>query len=592
MFRPHLATVSCFTLLSLLGCPSDEDPNTPESCQPPSCDDSNPCTTDRIEGSGCDATCAHDIITEALNGDQCCPAGANSATDDDCQAACGNGALEAGEHCDTGIASGSGACPGLQDCDDADPCTDDSPVGAACDAHCEHNPVVILVPGDQCCPDGATPATDPDCGSILCGNGALEAGELCDPGIASGPGACPTSCDDGQACTEDILTGTGCQASCEHPPITVSIGGDACCPTGANATTDPDCTAVCGNQVVEPGELCDTAIAGSCLTAADCMDGRACTSDLLELENGDPCRPMCRNPEITMVGPQDGCCPTGGTPANDSDCAGCGDGVVAGNETCDTAIASGPNSCPTLADCDDGDPCTTDGLVGQGTCSAECTHAPNNTLTNNDACCLDPGNTFPSVDNDCPTLGPGFFCNSNLDCQSNRCELFSVAGQSMCTSACDPQSALIESNCPTSGNWQPLCISQTQSGAGGSSNACVYIEPGAVAFSLLTPGNPISWGFNDPAEGHFYMLPSYGDGIARNWQIDLVPTDQTLNVAGRSTDPALSWVGQLCDAAAAGASETCQVQVAGAEASERFWFAVGTSGNTIGNYTITLTLLP
>lgn len=47
-----------------------------------------------------------------------------------------------------------------------------------------------------------------------CGNGVLDEGELCD-------GDCPDSCDDGNACTEDTLTGSAatCDAECTYAPI-------------------------------------------------------------------------------------------------------------------------------------------------------------------------------------------------------------------------------------------------------------------------------------------------------------------------------------------------------------------------------------
>ncbi len=68
----------------------------------------------------------------------------------------------------------------------------------------------------------------------------------------------PLSCDDGDTCTTDTLVGGGsCDAHCTHAPITAAHDGDGCCPRGANANTDDDCTAECGNGVVEPGEECD-----------------------------------------------------------------------------------------------------------------------------------------------------------------------------------------------------------------------------------------------------------------------------------------------------------------------------------------------
>jgi len=48
-------------------------------------------------------------VTATVDGDGCCPAGANANDDDDCAPVCGNGAIEAGEQCDDGnTASGDG----------------------------------------------------------------------------------------------------------------------------------------------------------------------------------------------------------------------------------------------------------------------------------------------------------------------------------------------------------------------------------------------------------------------------------------------------------------------------------------------------
>lgn len=79
-----------------------------------------------------------------------------------------------------------------------------------------------------------------------CGNGVVDLDELCDTGIAAGqPGACPTTCDDADACTTDTLEGTGtCQANCTFTVITEPKNGDGCCPPGATPQDDTDCPAV------------------------------------------------------------------------------------------------------------------------------------------------------------------------------------------------------------------------------------------------------------------------------------------------------------------------------------------------------------
>src|SRR4051812_15023544 len=94
----------------------------------------------------------------------------------------------------------------------------------------------VVEPGEEC-DDGdvtADAVCDADC-RFTCGNGVVDDafGETCDPGIAGGPGACPTTCDDGMACTSDVASGSGCQAACAHAPITLPMNGDGCCPAGA-----------------------------------------------------------------------------------------------------------------------------------------------------------------------------------------------------------------------------------------------------------------------------------------------------------------------------------------------------------------------
>ncbi|MDX2087629.1 MAG: DUF4215 domain-containing protein [Kofleriaceae bacterium] len=223
---------------------------------PTSCDDGNACTTDVLAGAQCSAQCVNDPITGVLDGDGCCPNGANASTDNDCAVNCGNGSLETGELCDTGITSGAGACP--TSCDDMQACTADVLVDAGtCAARCERTEIVTTIDGDGCCPASGNANTDDDC-SPTCGNSIVEPGEICDTGIASGVGACPTSCDDMQACTTDMLLSAGtCAATCANTPITTPMPNDGCCPSGATPMSDSDCLPMCGNGVVEMGEACD-----------------------------------------------------------------------------------------------------------------------------------------------------------------------------------------------------------------------------------------------------------------------------------------------------------------------------------------------
>jgi cysteine-rich repeat protein len=218
-------------------------------------------------------------------------------------------------------------------------CTADALTGSAsnCNTACTHTPITTPQGGDLCCPPGANANTDADC-MAECGNGAVEAGERCD-------GNCPmsaASCNDNMVCTSDMLMGTACSRECVHAPLQASTGArDMCCPMGANAATDSDCEAVCGNNVVEMGERCD----GNCpATPADCSDDMPCTTDTI---TGAACSRQCAHAPITapMAAP-DGCCPTGATSANDGDCATrCGNMVMEAGEQCDDGNTTAGDGC-------------------------------------------------------------------------------------------------------------------------------------------------------------------------------------------------------------------------------------------------------
>lgn len=296
-----------------------------------------------------DGTVAMRCGNGMLEGSEECDDGNRTANDgcaSDCTLECGDGTVTGAELCDTAIAAGDpGACPA--DCDDGDACTTDSLTGADCSAECVHGDITVPTDGDGCCPPGADSSTDADCG-VVCGNGVLEVGETCDTAIAAGdPGACPTDCDDGIACTADALTGAECTAACENVEITAPMSGDGCCPMGATIGTDSDCTATCGDGVVTSPETCDTAITtgtGRCPTMASCNDGMACTAD--SLIGGGTCMAACRNTPITTPMAGDGCCPPGATIGSDSDCpARCGDGVVTPPETCDDGNTTSGDGC-------------------------------------------------------------------------------------------------------------------------------------------------------------------------------------------------------------------------------------------------------
>jgi len=407
----------------------------PGACPPVDCNDGVACTIDQPSGTDCTAACGTpmEITVASLQSDGCCPTGATSATDPDCSPTCGNGTVDPGEVCDLGIAAGDpGACPVASDCTRDAPCAVAMLISAGtCSAICMHYPITAPISGDGCCPPGASNAVDTDC-AAACGDGVRESGESCDVGISSvARGGCPVGCDDGDPCTTDFLTGAACQAACAYAQITAQISGDGCCPPGATRATDTDCPARCGDGVVEPGEACDKAAGGAAACPTTCPLSPSPCLQMVMAGKSDDCSARCLPAPITACSTQksDACCPAGCTAANDSDCSpSCGDGVVQSGEICDTAIGPGlPGACPTA--CTDGDPCTDDLLLSDGTCSATCVHLRVTAFRAGDGCCP-PGGDF-TVDTDCsPICGNGI-----VERPVEACD-YAAAGGDSCPTNC------------------------------------------------------------------------------------------------------------------------------------------------------------
>jgi hypothetical protein len=306
-----------------------------------------------------------------------------------------------------------------------------------CSAVCARTPIVTQSGRDGfdfCCPPGATNAIDGDC-EPACGNGVVDQGEGCDVGIPPLlPDACPTDCDDGNACTIDFFVTKGCQPACNHFPITTPISGDGCCLDGFTQAQDTDCPAKCGNFVLERGETCDPPEA--CPT--DCPKApkgestfEGCLRPML-VGSKDTCTARCVWTEISTcdLKANDACCPAGCTSDTDADCSPtCGDGVVRTTlgEECDIAAPQGnPTACP--MSCSAPKQCSENLLISPGTCAARCVPLPITAPRPGDGCCPRPDAGF-AVDPDClPFCGNGIVerpaerCDPRVgDCPGPRC---------------------------------------------------------------------------------------------------------------------------------------------------------------------------
>ena len=198
------------------------------------------------------------------------------------------------------------------DCDDEDPCTDDTCLDGGC----------LHIPGVAPCDDG-----DPCTVRDACSGGAC-AGE-------------PRDCDDGEECTYDVCSG---EAGCTYTPVEGPCDDEDLC-TEENTCDEGACVGVavecddlnaCTQSSCDPAVGCvHTVVAGACDDGERCTEGDACShgvcmpgswDEALEgCERGSCGNRICANDESCLSCPAD-CGPC------------CGDGacVAAFGESCGT----------------------------------------------------------------------------------------------------------------------------------------------------------------------------------------------------------------------------------------------------------------
>jgi hypothetical protein len=242
------------------------------------------------------------------------------------------------------------------------------------------------------------------------------------------------TCDDGNVCTADSCTGLQCGYKSLFGPC--DTDGDACtwqyCAAGSCLVTskkscddgkpctgdvcDPK-TGACSyvpldGKACEDGNLCtkpDTCVAGDCQPGATllCDDANPCTMEICTPGTG-----QCSVKPVSF-----------GVPCSDGNACTSGD-------TC-----NGQGSCAAKAvNCDDGNPCTTDGCVAQ----SGCTHVPANGLPCDDGWACTKGELCQ--DGACkPKVGVG--CNDGDPCTADTCDLAKGCINTKLSGPCDDGNA-------------------------------------------------------------------------------------------------------------------------------------------------------
>jgi VCBS repeat protein len=412
------------------------------------CDDSDSCTEDSC--SEADGLCVNTRVPrpglEGPPGDPSC----ENNLDDDCD----------GLTDEDDVASCLG-CIIDADCDDQNPCTNDSCMGMICEN--------VKVSDGTTCDDGLYCSQGDICSDGVCGGSARDcsaAAGPCEDGVCeedqgacnSRPKADGTACDDGLYCSvgdqcatgtcsgggsrdcadQDSCTADACDEdsnSCTHTlvPIPGAEGlsvDDSCTNTiddDCDALTDiddPDCIECTLDGECDDGNACttDTCTDGVC-GSLPVLDGTACDDGQYCSENDQCSTGMCGGTlrDCSLVADQcnDGTCDEVNdlcTPQPLADGTVCDDGLY-----CTVSVQCSGGVCGgSPRDCVDSDPCTVDACDEAG---GQCT----NTIVENPGAEGPPGqsNCNNGQDDDCDGLtdyleDPNCYdCQNDVDCNDN-----------------------------------------------------------------------------------------------------------------------------------------------------------------------------
>ena len=246
---------------------------------------------------------------------------------------CGNGTQETGEACDDGnLLLGDG-------------CDDNCNITYQCSDTVDNDGDTFIDIGDPGCHTDENaanvasyrPAWDVENHTILCRNGALEAGEDCDDGNELSTDSCTNTCENARCGDGHIYIGV---ETCDEGD---GINGT---PLHCNTTCDGTTGSDCGNGIVEDGESCDDAnlILGDgcdndCNATTQCNDGIDNDGDIL-IDAGDPGCHIGDN----LINAYD---PTDDAESNSEDCP---NGLTEGTEECDDGNQSNVDACTNICE--------------------------------------------------------------------------------------------------------------------------------------------------------------------------------------------------------------------------------------------------
>ncbi len=479
---------------------NDNNPCTDDLCDPKTgkcatnnntspCDDSNACTlVDLCTAGKCQPGAAK--VCDDKNGcttDSCDPTKGCSTVDN--TAACDDGSA-----CTTADTCAGGKCVGgiAPNCDDKNPCTDDScDIASGClhvanTSVCSDNNACTL--GDSCkdtacvpgeainCGDG-NPCTDDACDPAKgCSNAnnsaSCDDNDACTTGDTCAAGACtmtkPVNCDDSNPCTgdscdkvkgcvhTDLDAGTVClAASCaglSHTAASTCTAGVCLpgevtsCDDGNGCTTDicdgaKGCTNANNSTPCSDSNACtagDTCSSGLCISGniISCDDKNGCTNDSCDAVKG------CEHTANSLICDDNNAC-TSGDVCTGASCIGSNQVVCDDKNACTADSCDPTKGCVftnTAAACDDQNACTSGDLCGGGKCAGTgVTNCDDKNVCTTDSCDVVNGCQHLNVDGNCDD---GSLCTQNDKCGGGLC----VAGaplpcndnNSCTTDSCDP----------------------------------------------------------------------------------------------------------------------------------------------------------